>query len=386
MDLDLDSRSKKEFSGLSFTDRLGLSVSQAVFAWGLVVLIGGVAGLFSMLLCFYVLSFGGIDSANKHGISQISATRVGGLAIVSYMLMHLGYQFQLGVYLPVADESFIMLTCLGFFVLGIFEDLQGNLSARTRFVAMLLVASASLALSPSSVLQPVGIVWVDVILQASALVALLFTAVCIAFIPNAFNTADGANGLIAGTSVFALAGLATVASPALGPFLLAALVGCLVFLVFNLVSGRFFLGDGGAYFLGALCGLGLIRISNSVDVSVWWLLALVFYPIADLIWSIGRRLLLGRSPFEPDNQHLHNLLFAWFDSRSMSSAAANSLTGVSIALLFSGLPVFIIWSGAWVVTDTVWLVWVFLQWCVYGLTWKYLSDRLCALPEELSQT
>jgi len=371
---------------LSFTDRLGLSVSQAVFAWGLVVLIGGAAGLFSMLLCFYVLSFGGVDSANKHGISQVSATRVGGLAVVSYMLLHLGYQFQLGVYLPVADESFIMLTCLGFFALGIFEDLQGNLSARTRFVAMLLVASVSLALSPSSVLQPVGIVWVDVILQASALVALLFTAVCIAFIPNAFNTADGANGLIAGTSVFALAGLATVAGPALGPFLLAALVGCLVFLVFNLVSGRFFLGDGGAYFLGALCGLGLIQASNSVDVSVWWLLALVFYPIADLIWSIGRRLLSGRSPFEPDNQHLHNLLFAWFDSGSMSSAAANSLTGVSIAVLFSGLPVFLVWSGAWAVTDSVWLLWVVAQWCVYGLTWKYLSDRLCALPDELSQT
>ncbi|MDC3316492.1 hypothetical protein OAV33_00825 [bacterium] len=99
---------------MSFTDRLGLSVSQAVFAWGLIVLIGGVAGLFSMLLCFYVLSFGGVDSANKHGISQVSATRVGGLGIVSYMLMHLGYQFQLGVYLPVADESFIMLTCLAF--------------------------------------------------------------------------------------------------------------------------------------------------------------------------------------------------------------------------------------------------------------------------------
>ena len=493
---------------MSFTDRLGLSVSQAVFAWGLVVLIGGVAGLFSTLICFYALSSGGVDPANKHGISQVSATRVGGLAIVSYMLLHLGYQGQLvidlpvavknvimltcfafavlGVFadlqgdfparrrfvalvgglaivsymllhlgyqgqlvidlpvaeenvimlsclaflvlgifkdqrgslsahtrftaraggvaivaymlmhlgyqgqlvidLPVAEENAIMLTCLAFFALGIFEDQRGTLSARTRFVAMLLVASVSLALSPSSVLQPVGIVWVDVILQASALVALLFTAVCIAFIPNAFNTADGANGLIAGTSVFALAGLATVAGPALGPFLLAALVGCLVFLVFNLVSGRFFLGDGGAYFLGALCGLGLIQASNSVDVSVWWLLALVFYPIADLIWSIGRRLLSGRSPFEPDNQHLHNLLFAWFDSGSMSSAAANSLTGVSIAVLFSGLPVFLVWSGAWAVTDSVWLLWVVAQWCVYGLTWKYLSDRLCALPDELSQT
>jgi UDP-N-acetylmuramyl pentapeptide phosphotransferase/UDP-N-acetylglucosamine-1-phosphate transferase len=385
LDLDLNSRSKKGFSGLGFTDRLGLSVSQAVFAWGLVVLIGGVAGLVSMLLCFYVLSFGGVDSANKHGISQVSATRVGGLAIVSYMLMHLWYQGQLVIDSPLADENSITLICLSFFALGIFEDLRGNLSARSRFVAMLLVALVALVLSPSLVLQPVGIVWVDVILQASAVVALLFTAICMAFIPNAFNTADGANGLIAGTSLFALAGLATVADPALGPFLLAALVGCLVFLVFNLVSGRFFLGDGGAYFLGALCGLGFIKVSNSVDVAVWWLLALAFYPIADLIWSVGRRVFSGRSPFEPDNQHLHNLLFAWFNSGSMSSAAANSLTGVSIALLFSGLPVFIVWSGAWAVTSAVWLLWVFVQWCVYIFIWKYLSDKLCALPEELGQ-
>ena len=97
---------------MSFTDRLGLSVSQAVFAWGLVVLIGGAAGLFSMLLCFYVLSFGGVDSANKHGISQVSATRVGGLAVVSYMLLHLGYQGQLVVDLPVAVKNIIMLVCL----------------------------------------------------------------------------------------------------------------------------------------------------------------------------------------------------------------------------------------------------------------------------------
>ena len=133
--------------------------------------------------------------------------------------------------------------------------------------------------------------------------------------------------------------------------------------------------------MGALCGLSLIEVSNSVDVSVWWLLTLVFYPVADLIWSVGRRVFSGRSPFEPDNQHLHNLLFVWFDSGSMSGAAANSLTGVSIALLFSGLPVFIVWSGAWAVTSSVWLLWVCVQGGVYVFTWKYLSVNLCALPE-----
>ena len=34
----------------------------------------------------------------------------------------------------------------------------------------------------------------------------------------------------------------------------------------------------------------------------------------------------------------------------------------------------------WAVQDGVWLVWVCCQWLVYGIGWKYLSDRLCVLP------
>ena len=67
---------------MSFTDRLGLTVTQAILAWGLVILIGGAAGLIAMLICNYMLSFGGADSANKHGISKVQATRLGGIAIV----------------------------------------------------------------------------------------------------------------------------------------------------------------------------------------------------------------------------------------------------------------------------------------------------------------
>ena len=91
---------------MSFTDRLGFTVAQAVAAWLLVFLIGGAAGVVAMLLCHYLLTFGGEDSANKHGISM-SATRLGGVAIVAYMLMHLGYQFQLGVYDPGAEQIYV---------------------------------------------------------------------------------------------------------------------------------------------------------------------------------------------------------------------------------------------------------------------------------------
>ena len=98
-----------------------------------------------------------------------------------------------------------------------------------------------------------------------------------------------------------------------------------------------------------------------------------------------RRLRNGASPFAPDNQHFHNLLFAYMDSSERSSSAVNTLTGVSIALLFSGLPALLTFTGIWAVQDSVWLVWVCCQWLVYGIGWKYLSDRLCALPDAAKQ-
>lgn len=370
---------------MSFTDRLGLSVPKAILAWGFVVLIGGAAGLVAMLICNYMLSFGGQDHGNKHGISAVTATRLGGVAIVAYMAMHLGYQVYLGVYSPNAEEMYILATCAAFFFIGMYEDLKSNLSARNRFSLMLMIGLATIYLSPGLILQPVDISWVDTILNASVIVGGVFTAVCLAFISNAFNTADGANGLVAGVSAFSFMALITVAPATLVPFLLACLVGCLVFLVFNLISGRFFLGDGGAYFLGALAGLSLVVISNATNVSVWWLLSLVFYPVADLLWSIGRRAINKSSPFAPDNKHFHNLLFAHIDQGRQSSMTSNATTGLLIAFIFSGSALFLSLLANWGPADPVWFWWVCGLWVAYGLGWRYLNSRLCALPTHEGQ-
>ena len=365
---------------LSFTDRLGLSVPKAILAWGLVFLIGGAAGLVAMLICSYMLSFGAQDRKRDHGIWKVSATRLGGVSAVAYMMMHLGYQAYLGVYSPAAEEMYVLATCVAFFFIGIFEDVKGNLSARSRFSLMLMIGLATIYLSPGLILRPVDISWVDAILSTSPMVAGWFTALCISFIPNAFNTADGANGLIAGVSAFSFLALVTVAPVTLLPFLLACLVGCLVFLVFNLISGRFFLGDGGAYFLGALAGMSLVVISNTTDVSVWWLLSLIFYPVADLLWSIGRRVIKKASPFTPDNQHFHSLLFAYLDQGHQSPMTSNTITGLFIAFIFSGSALFLSLFAGWGPGDSVWFWWVCGLWLAYGLGWRYLNARLCALP------
>jgi len=372
---------------MSFTDRLGFTVSQAIAAWLLVFMVGGAAGLVAMLLCHYLMTFGGEDSAQKHGISKVTASRVGGVAVVGYMLIHLGYQFFTGLYTPSFAENSVFVTAVLFFALGLFEDLRGTLSSRLRFALMSVIAIFTLLASPHLVLAPVGIWFVDAAVS-TWVTALFFTAVCVAFIPNAFNTADGANGLVSGVSLATLTGLSAVAPPDLLPFIASGAVGCLIFMIFNVISGRFFLGDGGAYFLGAFCGLSVVLISNQTEVSVWWLLSMIFYPVADLLWSMGRRVLARKSPFEPDNQHFHNVLFAWLDTDKRTSVFANTTCGVGIAVVFAGLPLALFSSGLIAADSFNWFWVVVLQWLAYGAGWQQLNTRLCLLPDhrELENT
>lgn len=372
---------------MSFTDRLGFTVSQAIAAWLLVFMVGGAAGLVAMLLCHYLMTFGGEDSAQKHGISKVTASRVGGVAVVGYMLVHLGYQYFTGLYTPSFAENSVFVTAVLFFALGLFEDLRGTLSSRLRFVLMSVIAIFTLLASPHLVLAPVGIWFVDAAVS-TWVTALFFTAVCVAFIPNAFNTADGANGLVSGVSLATLTGLSAVAPPDLLPFIASGAVGCLIFMIFNVISGRFFLGDGGAYFLGAFCGLSVVLISNQTEVSVWWLLSMIFYPVADLLWSMGRRVLARKSPFEPDNQHFHNVLFAWLDTDKRTSVLANTTCGVGIAVVFAGLPLALFSSGLIAADSFNWFWVVVLQWLAYGAGWQQLNTRLCLLPDhrELENT
>ena len=366
---------------MSFTYRLGFTVSQAIAAWVLVFLVGGAAGVVAMLLCHYLMTFGGEDSADKHGISKVTASRVGGVAVVGYMLIHLGYQYFAGLYTPSFAENSVFLTAVAFFALGFFEDLRGNLSAKLRFGIMALIAAGTLLLSPHLILGPVGIFFVDAAVSTQ-ITALLFTALCVAYIPNAFNTADGANGLVSGVSLATLTGLSAVAPPELLPFIASGAAGCLIFMIFNVISGRFFLGDGGAYFLGAFCGLSVVLIANQTDVSVWWLLSMIFYPVADLMWSIGRRVMDRKSPFEPDNQHFHNVLFAWLDTDKRTSVVANTTCGIGIAVVFAGLPLAIFSTGLIAVDSLNWFWVVVLQWLVYGAGWRHLNQRLCLLPND----
>ena len=139
------------------------------------------------------------------------------------------------------------------------------------------------------------------------------------------------------------------------------------------------MGDGSPTF-GVLAGLTLVVISNESKVSVWWLLSLVFYPVADLMWSMVRRLRQGVSPLNPDNHHFHNLLFAWLNAGNHSPMRANNYTGLFVVAMFSGAPFLLTILQVMPLGSSGWFFLVLGQWALYIIGLRYLNDRLCVLP------
>ena len=160
----------------------------------------------------------------------------------------------------------------------------------------------------------VGVVGLDYLLQFE-LVSFLFALIAVAGIANAVNIVDGYNGLSGFLAVFILGALAYVSFLVGDTFILDCcliLLGAILgFLVWNFPLGRIFLGDGGAYFIGFIIAeLSVLLVHGHPEVSPWFPLMLVAYPVWETLFSIYRKKLVrGNSPGQPDGLHFHMLVY-----------------------------------------------------------------------------
>jgi len=334
------------------------------------IVLGGVAGLVSIIAAQLLLRVGGQESSDKHGISARQASRLGGVVIVLFVILATLWQHVVAqqVVFPITILPLVAVATL-FFAIGLFEDLYGVLKAKTRLLMMLATLVPVLVISPELILQHTDIALVDMILTSHVLMAGLFTLFGVVFLVNAYNTSDGANGLVSGLSICALLALQTLVDPAYTMFIQLTIVGCLIFMLFNLFVGRIFIGDGGAYFLGAIISLLFLQVSNAQQVTPWFILSFIFYPHADLLFSMLRRKAAGREVFGADNGHLHNLLYYKLSTIPMLSRSANSLTGIVVAGLFGLLP-FMLYRY----TESMdWLLVYASLWLLYVLCWTVLN-------------
>ena len=330
-------------------------------------LLFGLPGLMMLLLLQWITSQSyAIEPGDKHGISTVSASRLGGAAIFGSALTLYLFGIYLGVIEPSPLSTISIVLWLSIFsctIIGLIDDLKSNLlSPRIRLIIISLIFGVCLAVIPLLIPKNIGIVGLDFLLD-NAIIGWIITLVfCVGFV-NAVNMADGANGLIPGIITLAF----TIFYMELGSSTYAIfMTTCGLFTIFNVISGRLFLGDAGAYGLGSMVALNGLFLYSAGVFSAAFLAALFAYPCIDILVTVSRRRIAGRSMLLPDNDHLHNRIHFHFKKWFKSKTLANSLTGALIVFWSSGLALLGYTEEWWSATSDQW-AWVFLFQCALYL-------------------
>lgn len=205
------------------------------------------------------------------------------------------------------------LTCVLAAGAGLAEDVTHRLDARWRLGLTVIAGGVAVLLLDLSI-HRLGIPGLDDWWSATPWPGLLFAMFAIAGLPHAFNLIDGYNGLAGIVAVICCSAISYV-SLLHGDRQLAALVVVMAgatigFLLWNFPHGLVFAGDGGAYLWGVVIAMACIAlVQRHPDVSPWFPVLLLIYPVWETVFSIWRKLARGQSPGMADALHFHQLIY-----------------------------------------------------------------------------
>jgi len=292
--------------------------------------------------------------------------RIGGLGVMAGLFV--SGAVLLAIEQSAASEQFgyLLLASLPAFAGGITEDATKNVGVLTRLLLTMLAAAFGVWLL-GAVIPRLDIPGFDALLKWAPF-AIAFTMFAVGGVANSINIIDGYNGLAAGHAVIVLAALAYVSALVGDAFLFIsalAMIGALLgFLAWNYPKGKIFLGDGGAYLLGFwLAELSVLLVARHPEVSPWFPMLLLVYPIFETLFSMYRRKFIQRqSPGQPDRMHMHQVIYMRLTragtnvSNPASSTRLNSMVAPFgwLMTLCCAVPALLFWGETrWLVTACV---------------------------------
>ncbi len=271
----------------------------------------GCSGALVLAQRWHIGLTGDAASEAPHKVHAGTVPRVGGIAVYAAGVTGLAL---LSPALPDITAKIIWMLwgCLTIiFVTGLIEDLTRAVPASVRYIAALAAALLFSLAHGGYGISSVGISPLDTSLNLSW-VRIGFFVFAVASLSHGFNLIDGQNGLCASVSILTFTALAITAEKT-GQLPLASLswimtIANLGFLVFNFPFGRLFIGDGGAYFNGAIAAvITVFVVQGSSSVSPWLAILLLVYPVWETLFSMARRWHTGRPFYLADDRHLHHL-------------------------------------------------------------------------------
>jgi UDP-GlcNAc:undecaprenyl-phosphate GlcNAc-1-phosphate transferase len=243
------------------------------------------------------------------------------------------FTFAVVSHLPLVGKSFGR-EAQGIFLAGTFVVLLGMIDDRFELDALTKLAGQALA---AGIMLSFGVqlLWLPIngLITLPPSIGQLLTVLIILVAINAVNFIDGMDGLasgvvaVAATAFFIFAYVLAVVygfNRAGAPSTFSAvLIGvCLGFLPHNAFPAKIFMGDSGSMYLGLMLGAAAITLTGQFDpnaiqsestgptfLPLLLPFAVLAIPLADFGMAVVRRIRAGRSPFAPDNEHLHHKLF-----------------------------------------------------------------------------
>jgi len=237
-------------------------------------------------------------------------------------------------FLPENYKYFNILILFVFFI-GLLSDLNISHSPIFRITFQIIVVAIYLFIFESFI-SSIRINFFDNLLNIF-LVKLFFTLFCILVLINGTNFLDGVNTLVIGYFILIFSNilyLSNINSLDLDTLLVSVcLTSLTVIYIFNFF-GKIFLGDGGSYLISFVFGVILIKFSNdNYLVSPYYVVALLWYPAYENLFSIIRKKALKKSPSTPDNEHLHQFIYLYLNkSFNINNNLSNTLSGILICL------------------------------------------------------
>lgn len=243
--------------------------------------------------------------------------RVGGISLFLFILLFL---------LSSNNLHLLIYFFFGFFILfpAFIEDLGYELSPIIRFFSILFGSFL--------IIQSIGILpeLNHLAFLNNHFFKILFFTLGVATIINGQNMIDGVNGLsiIVGIMIFICLYKIGIKFDdnylkSISQFLIICLF---VIFIFNYPFGFLFLGDLGSYLIGLLASvLVIITYAKYPELSIWSAFSILFYPFIEVVFSFIRKIINKNSPFEPDKDHLHILIFQIFLKITNKRQLSNNL-------------------------------------------------------------
>lgn len=266
--------------------------------------------LFFILLIF-VLSklaakIGLIDYPGLRKIHKIPTPVIGGIAVFIILLFSkFIFNFPNKINIIIYSSFFITLV-------GILDDIF-NIKAITRLFLQLIIATFVVYYGFQIISLGSFFNFQYLYLEKYGFI---FSVLCIVCLINAINFSDGIDGITTVIFINALISIILFSGKIISnDFLIIYILLCisLLFLLFNLgliKNFKVFLGDSGSNLIGfLLAGFLIFYSQNKVNVidplNTIWCVAL---PVFDFFRIFLYRIMKLRSPFYPDNNHIHHIL------------------------------------------------------------------------------